>query len=680
VGQHDGLHYYVMQFIQGVSLDTVLAELRQLRQDSRGDPGALSAQSVAQSLLTGAGHPPPDTTNYQVADTPRSPGSSVRLSESGRAYWESVARIGVQVALALAHAHQQGTLHRDIKPSNLLLDAHGNVWVTDFGLAKAAGSSDLTERGEVVGTLRYIPPERFGGQSDSRGDVYSLGLTLYELLTLRPAFESEDRATLLENILHSQPPAPRRLSPQVPRDLETIVLKAMAREPAHRYPSATELAEDLERFVEDRPIRARRVSVRERFWRWCKRNPVIASLTAAVLVLLAGVAAVATIAAVSIHGARNQAEARAEESRRRLVRLHVDKGVRLMNEGDLPGAAVLFAEALQLDQGDPVREEPHRIRLATVLRQCPRPVQVWSHGERVLSAEFSPDGKLVVTASGQGNLNASAEPGSSGHVHILDAASGEPVAPAFRHEGRVNRVCFSPDGRTVLSASHDGTARLLDVATGRPLRSFPHDGPVRHAEFSPDGRYVLTAFQLGRRLLNPTGVDTWPGAWRVWETQTGRPLTEPRKVDRLSHAAFSPDGKLVVTAGRQGELWEAGTGKRVRGLSSDEPYSLSHAGFSPAAGSPCTAHRPRSWTWPPAGCFCPREYARWPSGTWPSARTVAGWPSPAGTRRRRSGTWRRGARCSHCATKGMSSRSVTAAMDGASLPPVSTARPGSGTP
>src|SRR5207253_1279838 len=152
------------------------------------------------------------------------------------------------VAEALAYAHGQKVLHRDIKPANLLLDTQGTVWVTDFGLAKAEGAEALTETGDVVGTLRYLAPERFRGVSDARSDVYSLGLTLYELLALRPPFDDRDRVQLIQRVLHEEPPPPRRLDPRVPRDLETVVLKAGAKEPRQRYASAAALAEDLRRF------------------------------------------------------------------------------------------------------------------------------------------------------------------------------------------------------------------------------------------------------------------------------------------------------------------------------------------------------------------------------------------------------------------------------------------------
>jgi serine/threonine protein kinase/formylglycine-generating enzyme required for sulfatase activity len=331
VGEQDGAHYYVMQFIQGLGLDKVLNELRSLRQSGgkhtplRGDAAVsptnaawnLSAVDVARGLLTGYRQHDPSSvgsttpgdsaaqvklsarTPVRAADTSatiRLPGQaeSSTLTETGHQYWQSVARIGMQVADALAHAASQGILHRDIKPSNLLLDGTGNVWVTDFGLAKAAsGDDDLTHTGDVVGTVRYMAPERFSGQGDIRSDVYSLGLTLYELLTLRPAFGNADRSKLVRQVMHDEPVQPRKLNPRVPRDLETVVLKAIARDPAHRYQTPALMVEDLNRFVEDRPVRARRVSEAEKLWRWCRRNPSVASLLAGiVLVFLAGFAGV----------------------------------------------------------------------------------------------------------------------------------------------------------------------------------------------------------------------------------------------------------------------------------------------------------------------------------------------------------------------------------------------------
>ena len=201
-------------------------------------------------------------------------------------YCRSVARIGIQVSEALSYAHGQGILHRDIKPSNLLLDPAGTVWVTDFGLAKAQTTEDLTHTGDLVGTLRYVAPERLRGQSDARSDIFSLGLTLYELLTLRPAYAERTQGGLVQQVTAADPPAPRRLDRRIPSDLNTIILKAMAKEPERRYATASELAGDLQRFLEDRPIRARRAGQLELAWRWCRRNPLIAGLSAGFLAAL----------------------------------------------------------------------------------------------------------------------------------------------------------------------------------------------------------------------------------------------------------------------------------------------------------------------------------------------------------------------------------------------------------
>src|SRR5262245_31858024 len=238
VGEAEGLHFYVMQFIPGLGLGEVLEELKRQRQtrpaaaEAAAVPAraAVSAAAVAQSLLTGAFAPPaPSPGALAEHDPERTPTSPVQvppgggtasstsvhaaaresstLAEGGRAYWHSVARIGLQAADALAYAHAQGVLHRDVKPSNLLLATDGNLWITDFGLAKVLADEDnLTRTGDVVGTLRYMAPERFNGCGDARSDLYSLGLTLYELLTLRPAYVAPDRTQLIRLVLNEDPP------------------------------------------------------------------------------------------------------------------------------------------------------------------------------------------------------------------------------------------------------------------------------------------------------------------------------------------------------------------------------------------------------------------------------------------------------------------------------------------
>src|SRR5262249_16911090 len=318
-------------FIQGQSLDEVLAEVRRLR-GCKGPATATAGQRLAEDLagglLTGQfkaealeeASLPPDA--GEPIDSAASTSEVVKSqsdfsTQSDFHYYRSVARVGLQVAEALAYAHGQKVLHRDIKPSNLLLDLQGIIWVTDFGLAKDEGE-DLTQTGDVVGTLRYMAPERFKGVSQPGSDIYSLGLTLYELLTLRPAFQESDRARLIWRISHDNPPPPRKLDRRLPRDLETIVLKATAKEPARRYLTAEEMAEDLRRFLADRPIQARRSSWPEQAWRWCRRNPSWAAMVGAVAALLLVIGVGLSLGLVRLQTALNRAEQAEQSTQERL--------------------------------------------------------------------------------------------------------------------------------------------------------------------------------------------------------------------------------------------------------------------------------------------------------------------------------------------------------------------------
>ncbi len=269
VGEHNGLHYYAMQFIRGQSLDQVIDALRQLRGRAKADRTTQVSNAytavAAKSLLTGklaeeaADIPGLRGTNDQcgvAANIPVSAPGHAELSAThiGHEFHRSVARVGLEVVEALAYAHGEGILHRDIKPSNLLLDARGNTWITDFGLAKTEGTDGLTQTGDFVGTLRYMAPERFEGWSDRRSDIYGLGATLYEMLTLQTLYQGSSRAQLVDQILNVAPVAPKKLDATVPQDLETIILKAMAKEPAERYHTAEEMAEDFADFWRIGPL------------------------------------------------------------------------------------------------------------------------------------------------------------------------------------------------------------------------------------------------------------------------------------------------------------------------------------------------------------------------------------------------------------------------------------------
>jgi serine/threonine protein kinase/WD40 repeat protein len=307
VGEHTGIHYYAMQYIHGQGLNEVLQEAKRLRIHKEASASAPSLPAtVSESLLSGQfagssaiGGRQPAVAKEKEADAPRPPGSSQSnlSSQPETQYYRQVAQIGVQVAEALEYAHGEGVLHRDIKPSNLLLDIHGRVWVTDFGLAKTDGTEEVTDPGDIVGTLCYMAPERFQGRADARSDVYGLGTTLYEMATLHAAFADTQRAQLINKVTHEEPPRPRKLDRKIPRDLETIILKAIAKDAAQRYPTAAALAEDLRRFVADRPICARRVPLWERVWRWCRRNPAWAGLSGSVVGLVLVIAVGSLISA-----------------------------------------------------------------------------------------------------------------------------------------------------------------------------------------------------------------------------------------------------------------------------------------------------------------------------------------------------------------------------------------------
>jgi serine/threonine protein kinase len=319
VGFERGVHFYAMQLIDGRPLDDVIRELR-------GEPGGARAGSTTQDFR--AGPTPPDT-----APNTASVGTATRAGRTREAY-RTVTRIAVQVAEALDYAHDAGVVHRDIKPANLLLDAKGNVWVTDFGLAQVSADAGTTQTGDVFGTLRYMSPEQAAGRRvevDHRTDVYSLGATLYELLTLTPAFPGNDRQTVLNQILREEPKPPRQIDRAIPVELETIVLKALAKSPADRYATAGEMAADLRRFLDDRPILARRPTLVDRGRKWLRRHPAV--VAAAVLVLLFGVVGLA-VGAVLIDRERGRAQQRAEEAEQRfqLARRSVDEMIRIGEE------------------------------------------------------------------------------------------------------------------------------------------------------------------------------------------------------------------------------------------------------------------------------------------------------------------------------------------------------------
>lgn len=346
VGCERGMHFYAMQLIEGRPLDAVIRVLRNERLEqpatavypvgessnaTRPSPEGLALalprpSQQAQSTLANVGV-------TSVAHTTRSP--------HDREGFRNAARMAAQVADALEYAHDAGVIHRDIKPANLLLDAKGNIWVADFGLAQVSADISLTQTGDIFGTMRYMSPEQAAGRRmlvDHRTDVYSLGATLYELLTLEPIFPGHDRQTLLNQILHDDPQPLRQADRSIPEELETIVLKSVAKSPSDRYATAAEMAADLRRFLEERPILARRPSMIDQSRKWMRRHPAVVG--AAVILLVCGFLGLAvSTALIAREQARTQAAYQQErqrageaEDRFRLARQSVDDMIQLAEE------------------------------------------------------------------------------------------------------------------------------------------------------------------------------------------------------------------------------------------------------------------------------------------------------------------------------------------------------------
>jgi serine/threonine protein kinase/tetratricopeptide (TPR) repeat protein len=309
IGCERGVHFYAMQYIAGQSLAEVIRELRQCSgRGSAKEPVPRGPRSqVSSSLFSGRwaqsqdnAVPSASALAEPVAETRTQWSDTLANDHSGTSphYFRTIARLGIQAAEALEYAHSRGVIHRDIKPANLLVDVLGNLWITDFGMAQFRRDAELTQSGDLLGTLRYMSPEQASakpGLLDHRTDIYSLGASLYELSTLEAAFNGQDREELLRQITAEAPAQPRKLDPSMPRDFETIILKTIAKTPDERYGSTRELADDLRRFLDDKPIFAKRPSLLERVAKWCRRHKALVRALGAGLVISAVTLAVSTV-------------------------------------------------------------------------------------------------------------------------------------------------------------------------------------------------------------------------------------------------------------------------------------------------------------------------------------------------------------------------------------------------
>jgi WD40 repeat protein/predicted Ser/Thr protein kinase len=476
-----------------------------------------------------------------------------------------------QLAQAVHYAHQRGIVHRDLKPSNVLITQEGTPKITDFGLAKRLeGGAVNTRTGDILGTPSYMAPEQAAGKTKEIGpatDIYSLGAILYEMLTSRPPFEGSSAFDTVYLVMTAEPSRPSQCNPRVPPDLETICLKCLEKDPAKRYASAQVLAEELRRFQRGEPIEARPVGWLERGVKWVRRRPAVSALLALLLVSLLALLIGGWAAVLTLYQGNLELKAARKKQHADLVRLNVTNGSHYLQEGDLFASLIWFARALRLEE-DEARKETHRLRIAAVLRECPRLSQLWVHNDSVRDVAWSPDGRWVVTAS------------SDSKARVWDAASGaERFDPPLQHDSFVFRASFSPDGSRIVTASADRTARIWDAATGRRIFTLEgHQGTVRDACFSPDARQIVT------------GSDDKTA--RLWDAATGKLLHAPLPHDgAVIHTSFHPDGNHLLTASADGlaRIWQIGTNsvKLVAGMRHDA--ALTHACFDPAGNLVATA-------------------------------------------------------------------------------------------
>jgi WD40 repeat protein/serine/threonine protein kinase len=499
------------------------------------------------------------------------------------------------VARAVYAVHRCGIIHRDLKPANILLQnvgtpgdaeacgAEGTVAfplrslassavkeftpkITDFGLAKLVkdepSGRSLTEPGQALGTPSYMAPEQAWGKVHAVGpaaDIYALGAILYEMVTGKPPFEGETSTETILQLLSKEPVLPTHLRPALPRDLETICLKCLEKEPRKRYASALALAEDLRRLQTGEPIKARPVSALERAYRWCRRRPMMAALLALTTALTLALIATVLFYNAQLQKALADSQHKAETEREQLVQRDVMIGMHALENGDAFTGLLWLTEALRLDENDIQQEEKHRTRIAMALQQCPRLLQLLVPDERVLGAQLSAAGSWMVVT------------GKDRALRVWNVMSGEPAGPDLQFNAAVRRAAISPDGSFLATIMDDNTLCIVDRRARDP-RFFllPRGAPIRKM-----------AFDCGGHLLLTQGDDFAVQLWDVTRNapELAQPLL-PQGSPRYS--TFSPDGRwvFIVDAGHVGRVWDATTGRALTGSLKLE-QDVTHAAVSP---------------------------------------------------------------------------------------------------
>jgi WD40 repeat protein len=471
-----------------------------------------------------------------------------QLMMEKRLEYREAAELLASVADGLDYAHAHKIIHRDIAPKNILIDAAGRPFITDFGLARREeGSMAVTLEGQVLGTPAYMSPEQASGQSakvDGRSDIYSVGAILYEMLTGMPPF-SGSVCMVLHQVLHDEPRSPRRLSERVPRDLETICLKCLHKEPARRYASAAVLAEDLRRYLKGVPITARPVSRAERAWRWCRRNPLVSALALALVLAFLGWYIRAEVLRV-------RAEDNLQQAQEALSHAKAAQGVLRLEAGDGLGLLDLLTARQTVPDIPQARQSRALLWSGWHAASAGRLAHVLGHDQPVVAVAFSPDGRRVATGA------------KDGSVQLWDAVTGKPQGVPLRHLANIQALVFrSLKGDLLAVQTGDAHMQLWETATARPYgAALPRvgDSPV---VFSPDGRWLALVHSDRQDHFM---VQLWNLASPM-RCEKSFPVRGTTAVRRL---AFSPDSRLLAASisGQAGKedpavhLWEVASGRR----------------------------------------------------------------------------------------------------------------------
>jgi serine/threonine protein kinase/WD40 repeat protein len=633
IGCEQGIHFYTMQLIEGSGLDEVIAQLLRFREpgttldpecegNGSADSRCSSFDRIVDNLLSkGFLEPtpvgsdcdrqllvaPPESDSSQGTHSETKSMGSRRSGKSTPTFHRNVARIGLQVADALAYAHGHKLLHRDIKPSNILLDVHGNVWVTDFGLAKDE-DLDLTATGDLVGTLRYMAPERFQGTADIRSDIFSLGLTLYELLTLSSCLPRSDRSIGLRLNAPRDLPAPRTVDHRIPPDLETIVLKAIEHDPRQRYATAESMANDLRLFLADRPILARPVTRLERTWMWVRRNRLLAGTTAAACVLL--ILSCLSWIATQITRTQRDNALRAETSA--LVHEHLARATYYCASGR-PGSRFKALEEIeQAVKLGPVPDQRALLRDAAITALAMHDSRVQSIEHRAFqpkseNIEISAKDRYEVLAITSDYRRAAVKAPGQHSLVVIDLATQAvltelPVSAdspeinfsrsgallAIREADRTSLIVYqtetwkevfsgaschrfdvSRDDRWLAIATTGAAVKLADLRGVQPDRTLSVREKVSNIALSPDGSRLAITYR---------GAQTSPVT--ILDCDSGKAIQELDR-DAFSALEWHPDGqRLAIATWQTVELWDVESDV-LQWSSSDQHQTVGGFSISP---------------------------------------------------------------------------------------------------